>query len=395
VIRSLIFGITVLFTLMTVTPALASTTPAPAGEFSVSGHHLLRGGKNFTPYGFTLTMFGEGKEIYNPHARAVLDAQINAIAGAWHGNTVRFQVEQDEFLNPHPHVGYSSSYYRNAVFAAISYAERAGLAVVINDTTEGTYGIYTRNELDPTNATVAFWKLFTRYKNDADVILDPFNEPRCLAGSPAHYWNIWHNGNSSYIGANRLVREICGLGFTNQLWMETPGNDALEMLVEHPSVYKLVGRDIVYEYHHTSVDGQPHTPAVWAAQFGNLITRDNLPVVDGEWTNWTLTRGYVYPNGDSGQCWGNAPESVPVYLRYLTKLGIGMTVWTLGPVPGYDAFDYINANGDHTTFTTTDNYDGWRHGCIQRAGAVHKGAGRLIMNWFAQEAKANEKDWNV
>jgi hypothetical protein len=277
------------------------------------------------------------------------------------------------------------------VFAAISYAESAGLAVVINDTTEGIYGIYTRNELDPTSATVAFWKLFTRYKNDPDVILDPFNEPRCLAGTPANYWNIWHNGNSSYIGANRLVRDIRGMGFTNQLWMETPGNDALEMLVKHPSVYKVAGSNIVYEYHHTSVDGQAHTPRVWAAEFGNLVTKDNLPVVDGEWTNWTLTRGYVYRNGDSGECWGNAPESVPRYLKYLTKLGIGMTVWTLGPDPGDAAYDYINANGDHTTFTTANNYDGWKHGCIQPASAVHKGAGRLIMNWFAQEAGAHER----
>ena len=80
-----------------------------------------------------------------------------------------------------------------------------------------------------------------------------------------------------------------------------------------------------------------------------------------------------------------------MYLKYLTKLGIGMTVWTLGPDPGDAAYDYINANGDDTTFTTANNYDGWTHGCIQPASAVHKGAGRLIMNWFAQEAEANEK----
>lgn len=362
---------------------------APSG-FTVSGHHLLRGGQPFTPYGFTLSAFQNGTSSFAPGEYATVAAQLRAIRGAWHGNIVRLQIEQDEYL--YGGDGQSARVFRDKVNAVIGLAERDGLAVVINDQTEGGEGIYTRHDLLPTGRTLAFWRLMERYRHDPAVIIDPFNEPRYYPRGSTHIqqWDWWHNGvRGRFIGAVGLIRDLRAYGFTGQLWMEAPGNTALSMLVSHLARYRLPGADVVYEFHHTAVD-QNAVPTVgeWNAQFGYLVTRDNLPVVDGEWTNRSMPAA-VYsgahrfePSGDIGPCWGNAPVSVPRYLAYLKSLGIGMTVWTLGPQNEVPSLDYINADGDNRTFTTANSYAHWQ-GCLTPRGGHTSGAGSLLMSWFA------------
>lgn len=360
-------------------------TQAQAGTgFGVRGHVLLRDGRPWVPYGFTLSEFQNGRQAFARYEYATVTAQMRAIRGAWHGNTVRLQIEQDEYL--HGGDGHTAADYRARVSRVIAYAEQRGLVVVINDQTEGQDGIYTLNEPLPTSATLAFWRLFRSYRNDPAVILDPFNEPRYYPKGKTlvQDWVTWHNGAGVFIAANTLIRDLRAMGFGNQLWMEAPGNRALAPLVAHLRELRLTGADIVYEFHHTAVDeNQVPSPAQWDAQFGNLVKRDNLPVVDGEWTNRSLpptVRNITYhPSGDAGECWGNAPESVPEYLAYLHRLGIGLTAWTLGPNPDIPGRDYLNADGDHSTYTTANSYKDWL-GCI--SAAPTQGAGALLMRWF-------------
>jgi hypothetical protein len=145
----------------------------------------------------------------------------------------------------------------------------------------------------------------------------------------------------------------------------------------------------VYSYHHTAVD-QRANPSIaeWNTQFGNLVTRDDVPVVDGEWTNRSVPYAthvqVTYPSGDTGQCWGHAPKFVPLYLSYLASHGIGMTVWTLGSLPGQPHLDPINADGDNSNFTTANSYRNW-HGCVTPRGGTTSGAGQLLKAWFAQQ----------
>lgn len=361
------------------------TAAAAAPGFTVAGHQIQRGGQPWTPYGFSVWDFGNGPLSFAPGEAATVDAKIRADAGAWHGNTVRIQVEQDEFV--YGGDGHTAADFRSRVFAAIGYAESLGLAVVINDTTEATDGIYTRNEPLPTAATLAFWKDMGRYRADPDIILDPFNEPRPPGGGANGNWPAWFHGGRGYIGAPALIRDLRAMGWHGQLWMETPGNFALaEMIATWPR-YRLAGSDIVYSYHHTAVDQRADpTAAEWAAQFGNLVTRDGQPVVDGEWTNRSVpdgTQGGVFePSGDTGQCWGHAPRYVPLYLADLARLGIGMIVWALGPLPDHPRSDPINADGG--SFASANSYAGW-HGCVTPRGGTTSGAGQLLKNWFAKQ----------
>jgi hypothetical protein len=368
------------------TGTAAAATPS---GFTVSGHRILRDGQPWIPYGFSIYTFGNGLDAFARDEAVTVDAQIRAVAGAWHGNTVRLQVEQDEFL--YGGDGHNAGTFRGKVFAAIAYAQSLGLAVVLNDTTEATDGIYTRDEPLPTAATLSFWRAMGRYRNDPDVILDPFNEPRLgVDGADSDGdWGTWFSGGGGYIGADALIRGLRAMGWGNQLWMEAPGNLALAELVATWPKYRLSGTNIVYSYHHTAVD-QSTDPSVmeWNAQFGNLVTRDGVPVVDGEWTNRSVpygTQGRIfYPSGDTGQCWGHAPKFVPLYLSYLASLGIGMIVWTLGPCPDRRHYDPINADGDNSNFTTANSYNNW-HGCVTPRGGTTSGAGQILKAWFTQQ----------
>lgn len=367
----------------------AASAAKPSG-FTTSGHQILRNGQPFTCYGFTLSTFQDGIESNASNEYATVTAQLRAIQGAWHGNTVRLQVEQDEYLSGGD--GETAAVFQNKVNAAISYAEGIGLVVVINDQTEPEDGINSGNELLPTSATLTFWKDMEQYKTNPDIILDPFNEPRYLTGSAANYWNAWHNGLGSYIGANALIKDLRADGYTSQLWMEAPGNYAFEELGDTYPAYLLTDslHNVVYSYHHTAVDQNTvPTAAEWNTQFGNLVTEHNLPVVDCEWANRSVPYGsessMYQPSGDTGQCWGNAPVSVPAYLAYLAARGIGMTVWTMGNDPTDTSMDYVNADGDISTYVTANNYSHWA-GCVTPKGGRTSGSGQDVMNWFAAQA---------
>jgi hypothetical protein len=389
--------------------AQASTSPAfttrSPGAYVAGQSMLLDNGTPWTPLGFTLSAFQDGIETWASNEYPTVAAEIRAVKNAWHGNTVRLQIEQDEYV--YGGDGQSATTFRDKVNAVISYAEQQGLVVVINDQTEAQHGLYTKNEPLPTKDTLTFWKDVEQYKNNPDIILDPFNEPRLITHG-SYNWATWFNGNSTYIGAGSLVGNLRKDGFTNQLWMEVPGPMA-PLGVSWPK-YKLPWANVVYSYHHTTVD-QDAVPSPadtgsdtgWNVNFGNLVTVDHLPIVDGEWTNRSIpantTTGTPYePSGDTRECWGNAPVSVPEYLKYLQARGIGMTVWTLGSNPAGTSHDFINADGDYygapgdtDPYTSVNNYDNWGvndtkgTGCLTAATAPVEGAGQDIMNWFTTQ----------
>jgi hypothetical protein len=392
--------------------AHAQTTP----DFTTSGSQIMDNGVAWTPYGFSLSEFQDEDETFPSCSceYSTIDAQLAAIAGPWHGNTVRLQVEQDEWVAG----GSAQAGYRTKVEAVISDAESKGLVVVINDQSEGQDGFGIVNEPLPTGATVEFWQDMEQYKNDPDVILDPFNEPRYDNNSATSGWNDWHSGTGSSpmtwknlnggtqtspaVGMQTLVNDIRNDGFTNQIWVEAPGYDDLENLVNNPTVYNITDplNDVVYEYHHVGTgQDSPTNAAQWNAQFGDLVTNDHFAVVDGEWSMRSEASSdgdTVYePSGDAGVCWGNAPSEVPVYLSYLLSLHIGMTVWTLGSEPpggGYVVNSTPAGNGpleNGDSSSTYDTYNSYTQAQVTAGVAPcvtptvgEYGAGADIRSWY-------------
>jgi hypothetical protein len=226
--------------------------------------------------------------------------------------------------------------------------------------------------------------------NDPDVILDPFNEPRLqVNGDPD--WTIWQDGGTyggvTYIGMQDLVDYVRSIGYQNQIWIEGTSNNAWEYVIQHPSA-KITDpdNDLVYSYHHVDTGDVTPSQSSWQSEFGDLVTEDNLPVVDGEWTNRTYFPS-EWPggagNGNAGQCWADAPTMVPQYLKYLTGLGIGMTLWTLGPDPYDQSHDVMNTDAG---YGDANNYDNWSSGCEEKSNTVTRhGAGQDVMNWYGAQ----------
>jgi len=389
-------------------------TITPAGDTHAS---ILDNGVPWEPYGFTLSTFQDGTETTAPNEAQVVNAELNAIKGAWHGNTVRLQIEQYQWLAGNattPKIIQAA--YDAKVQAAIQYALSIGLVVVINDQTEGQDGFNITNLPENPNAgTLKFWASpgMEQYKTNPNVILDPFNEPRAyISKAPGVYSNDYYvpPPGSGYVGLPALLRAIRADGYTSQLWIEEPGLGALSELGVTWPKYEItgtLGANLVYSFHHTQglLNADPTTTG-YNVEFGNLVTVRGVPVVDAEWTNRTVpygTEGHIYePSGDTGQCWGDAPTVIPAYFAYLAARHIGMAVWTMGNDPTDPGMDYINADGDHlnatgsnsaTAYTTANSYAGWTKtaydgGCVTPKGGRTAGAGQDIMNWFEAEDNA-------
>jgi hypothetical protein len=376
-------------------------------------------GQVFVPRGFTLSTL-EYSQPYLDGAHAYssvlseTEAQTDAIAGAWHGNIVRFQIEQDDLVGREAAGDHS---YLNLIRAAVSYAKAKGLVVVLNAQTEPSGDRFTQNEPLPTEATVKFWQVLQPYYgDDASVIIDAFNEPRPLTGTSAkQYMTLWKHGGQyqgvTYLGHQDLAEMLRAGGYAaNMLWVEPPGNDGLAGLTlaagapaeatrqaraiaqvqneaalkatADPGMFLLNGvPDVSYSFHHPTVLGVPRTQANWDAQFGDLVKDDGLSVNDGEWATRSEYTGFRAANGDSGPCWSDAPTAVPRYLAYLELVGVGMTVWTLsdgGPGTG------TTAASDPGTFSTAATMTGWP-GCV--AVTPVRGPGALIKAWFSRQAR--------
>jgi hypothetical protein len=380
---------------------------APLGPIGIAGTNLTMSGEIFIPYGFTLSSTeypngesGTGGPLYLTGTRQFTDmvsqveAQLRTIAGAWHGNTVRLQIAQDTLLGP------GGFLYLYDIRCIVAYAESLGLVVVLNDNTE-LAGTATADEALPTQATLVFWQLLAPfYADDPYVIIDPFNEPRDVkAGRDAAVWRLWKDGGSyafngsgvplpapiQGIGFQSLVIQLRAMGYTNQLWVEAPALtvQGLGMLVRHWSAYQLGDPfgNLVYEYHHTTTGGSARTIANWDAQFGALVERQLSPVVDGEWSQRQQSGTWHAPNGDTGQCWSDAPVAVPRYLRYLQAEGIGLLAWTLGTVNS-SGLGILNA--DHGSLVSTTSYGpAARYSCARNGPT--QGAGQDLMAWFGRQ----------
>jgi hypothetical protein len=364
-------------------------------------------GKIFMPYGFTLSSTqypagadGTGGSLYLdgsgsfPTMAAQAEAQVSAIAGAWRGNTVRLQIAQDTLLGP------DGAPYLSDIRQVVSYAQSAGVVVVLNDNTEPA-GTAITDEALPTQATIQFWQeLAPYYASDRSVIIDPFNEPRDVREpTDQAAWRLWKDGGGydydgsghrlptpiQGIGFQSLVTQLRSMGYLNQFWIETPALtvQALGMLSRDWPAYKLRDRDrdIVYEYHHATVDGTARTVTNWDSQFGKLVKRSHAPVVDGEWTQRQQNGKWHGANGDTGGCWSDGPTSVPRYLRYLQVEGVGLLAWTLGT---FNSTGLGVLNADHGSLTSTNGYgDVATYSC--NLNGPTQGAGQDLMTWFGQQ----------
>jgi endoglucanase len=206
----------------TAAPAASpASTPAPAPP------PRPRPPARSTPfYGFSLSELQAG-----PASEAtiqVAEAEVQAIHDAWHANTVRLQIVQDELAGTDGSCALTAdgclAYYQE-IQAVTNFALGLGLTVVINDTTSSASGP-TASEQMPTQATEVVWKdIAASYAGNPHVIFDLFNEPLVPGGDGAAQWRVWRDGGQigdvSYLGMQTVLSYIRNtLRATNMVWAE-------------------------------------------------------------------------------------------------------------------------------------------------------------------------------
>jgi hypothetical protein len=330
---------------------------------------------------------GAGQPQYSSWEAQAEDQEDVAVS-AWHANTVRVFISQDTLVDPSS--GAVDHGYLAGLDAVVNHAQSLGLMVVLVDQTEAD-ATSSANEPLPTDTTVEAWAaLAPCFAGDDSVIIDPFNEPRSSSAMTDNsMWNIWLNGGRSggvnYTGMNQLVDGLRGEGYNNLLWMETPGfsgntsEQGLGRVATDFADWHVTDPDklTVYEFHHPTSDGVARTWANWDSEFGNVVKHQQAGVVDGEWTNRSVTSGSLYPNGDAGQCWGDGPVTVPEFLRYLQGEGTGLLGWTLG-TGDFHGNGILNDDGGDPA---SANSYGSSYSCVIPSGPT-QGAGQDLQNWF-------------
>jgi Cellulase (glycosyl hydrolase family 5) len=359
--------------------AAAKVSPCgkAVGPFTVHGTKVLaKNGSVFISYGMTVSGLQEG----NWTGLVTEDLiKIAATANAWCANTIRIQVNQDLLLGPT-----ATSFdpeYMAAIESEVSLAESYDLVVVLNDETNFSSPAIRHYQAGPTAGTEVFWKTMTKYYgNDPQVIFDLYNEPRTSVPymPDSTLWRLWLNG-----GTFKHVHYAFGMaalaayvrytaGARNLFWIEGPRYSlSFEGMIRYHALIHVSG--VVYAIHHAQ--GQ-HDIANWNAAFGYLVTDGIAPVVNGEFTNY---EPHPNPKIDliPGYCWPNAPTTVPLYLHYLTSLGIGMSAYQL--VPGW-----LIDSDQHLDSPTSMNPKTWN--CQpDRETQPGQSAGSLIMSYFKQQ----------
>ncbi|MGH3067051.1 MAG: cellulase family glycosylhydrolase [Streptosporangiaceae bacterium] len=340
-------------------PARAGACRHIAGPFRRAGNMVTgAGGQRYIPYGISVT--GLGNPRWKLHHSGD-DAEIGAAAASWCANTVRLQIFQYALLGPGRSGVTVNTTFLGLIEGEVTTALNDGLDVVLNDQTEGGGNPAALGM--PTSQTEAFWKVMSGlYGSSPDVIFDLFNEPR-RADLPteAGTWKFWKHGGAfhgyHFIGMQPLARYIRGLGARNLLWIEGPHTaGTLDEIISHQITR---AGPLEYGINHPGGVNVRHNPADWYTRFGYAAKK--VPMTDTEWTNYSSTRS----------CWADAPKSVPAFLSYLARKGMGLTAWTL--VPGILA---ASANLADPTVIRSN----WA--CANTG--LDEGAGAAIMTWFQQ-----------
>ena len=340
-------------------PASAGHCRHIAGPFHRDKNMIIgAGGRRYIPYGITVT--GLGSPSWKVHSPGD-DAEIGAAAASWCSNTVRLQIFQYALLGPGKTGSHVNRAFLGRIEGEVNTALGYGLVVVLNDQTEGGGGKYFPGM--PTAQTKTFWKVMSRvYGSNPDVVFDLFNEPRrAVYPTEAGTWRFWKHGGDydgqPFVGMEPLARYIRGLGARNLFWIEGPHTaGTLDQIVTHQITN---AGPVEYAINHPGGPRAPHNPAEWYRRFGYAAGK--VPMTDAEWTNYSSTRS----------CWADAPKSVPAFLSYLGRNGMGLLAWTLTPGVLAASADLADPTVIKSDWACTNS-------------GLDEGAGAAIMSFFRQ-----------
>jgi len=207
-----------------------------------------------------------------------LSAADFGLMGSWKANVVRIALNQDFWL---PGSAYSNPTYPARVDDAVSWAESAGLDVILDLHWSDTGVLGSCDPSDGCQQRMAdansktFWsEVATRYGNDGRVLFELYNEPHDVT------WGVWKNGGSSgegwtVTGMQQLYKAVRDTG-ANNLVVIGGLNYAFDL--SGVPANRIDGYNILYATHPYNTSGR--APSTWDQAWGNLTATDPVIVTE-------------------------------------------------------------------------------------------------------------------
>ncbi|MDP8998952.1 MAG: glycoside hydrolase family 5 protein [Myxococcota bacterium] len=212
-------------------------------------------------------------------------ADFAAMAG-WGANVVRIALNQDFWLSGA--ALYQPSYAR-AVDAAVTWAEAAGLDVILDlhwsdagdlsvTSTDHAMPGYSKQQTMADLNSIEFWKeVAARYKGDGHVLFELYNEPHDIT------WDVWLNGGRAggfvAAGMQQLYDAVRGAG-ANNVVIAGGRSYAYDLSGVGSRGYYIHGYNVMYATHPYLSSND--VGSGWEGFFGHLQTEDDAPVIATE-----------------------------------------------------------------------------------------------------------------
>lgn len=259
------------------------------------------------------------------------DAASVAAMATWMIDAVRVPLNEDCWLGINGvQTPYSGAVYRAAVEGYVQLLHAAGLAVVLDLhwNAPGTARAVGQQRMPDADHSVAFWRSVARaFHADHDVVFDLYNEPHDVT------WKCWRDGCGRWVGMQKLVTAVRGVGATQPLMLGGLGwaGDLTQWLRWEPRdpLHQLVASLHLYDF------GTCVTRSCWDATVTPVAAV--VPVVTGElgetdcghafidrYMAWADAAGVSYV-GWAWNTWdcGKGPALISAYDGTPTGFGVG------------------------------------------------------------------------
>lgn len=257
-------------------------------SFSGISGYTVQGNKLYDPTGAQVRLRGVDRPSFEWNALGE-DASLSdysLMRDKWAANVVRISLNQDFWL--------AGDSYAVTIDQQVAWVTSLGMGVIL-DLHWNNGG---QQQMADKNS-ITFWSaVATRYKSNAWVMFELYNEPHDIA------WSVWLNGDSTWSGMQNLYDAVRAAGAQNTVLVG--GLNWAYDLSGVSSGYAVQGTNIAYATHPYDYAGKQLGD--WPTGFGSLAS--TYPVVMTEFGQYCATDTYVSD-----------------LLNYAENLGIHWTVW--------------------------------------------------------------------
>jgi len=255
----------------------------------ITGYSVV-GNKLYDPSGAKVQVRGVCRPSFewNAQGEDASSSDYALMKNMWGANVVRIALNQDFWL--------AGASYATTIDQQIAWITKLNMGVILDLhwNNGGQQNMADRN-------SITFWKsVATRYKNNAWVMFELYNEPHDVSHAQ------WLSGDSQYAGMQEMYDAVRSVGASNVVIVGGL-NWAFDLSgVGAKGVNGVKGTNIAYATHPYDFDGKQI--GNWAAGFGFLAA--DFPVIMTEFGQYCATNTYVAD-----------------LLNYAETLGIHWTAW--------------------------------------------------------------------